>query len=228
MSENVFLTDLHHPGGRMEEIEQLLAEIPHNTHRVFLLGDIFHYWINDEDYYNVRYAPFLNQLESWAHRGIHLFFIEGNRDFLASHYFDGLSWIDVLPNPSVIDIGGRAVYIGHGDELCWNDWAYQVYKTCIRCRPMRWIADRLPSPIRKRLVRKMSTASSILVAGKNQQTLAVPHRAYESIISSGIDTIVHGHLHQTYQREYTVNGRTGQVLAFGWQEGKRNLIHFEG
>jgi len=40
--------------------------------------------------------------------------------------------------------------------------------------------------------------------------------------------IVHGHLHQTYQREYTVGGKTGRVLSFGWKDGKRNFIHFAG
>ncbi|MGC9329369.1 MAG: UDP-2,3-diacylglucosamine diphosphatase, partial [Candidatus Hinthialibacter sp.] len=93
------------------------------------------------------------------HDGVSIFFLEGNRDFLASHYFDRQPWIDVLPNPSVIDIGGRAVYIGHGDELCWNDWAYQIYKTLIRSRLMRFAADSAPSALRKRIAQSMSNAS---------------------------------------------------------------------
>jgi UDP-2,3-diacylglucosamine hydrolase len=226
--QNVFLADLHHPGGAVGEIEQLLAEIPGNTRRVFLLGDIFQFWVNDPDFMETKYSVFLDQLRNWAKEGIQLFFLEGNRDFLASHYFENEPWIDVLANPSVIDVDGRAVYIGHGDELCWNDWAYQLYKTFIRSRAMRVLADRLPAVMRRAIAHRMEQASNAIVAGKKESTLAVPHRAYESVIASGIDAIVHGHVHQTYQREYTVNGRTGQVYAFGWKDGKRNLIHFAG
>ncbi len=226
--ENVFFADLHHPGGKSEEIEQLLAEIPSTTRRIFLLGDIFHFWINDPDFFQDRYSAFLHQLEKWAEHGIQVFFLEGNRDFLASHYFDTQPWIDVLNNPSVIDIGGRAVYIGHGDELCWNDWPYQIYKTVIRSPFMRFLADRLPATFRRNAAQKMTEASHRIVSAKKELTLAVPPRAYKSIIASGIDVIIHGHLHQTYQRQYRIDGRQGQVFAFGWQDGKRNLIHFEG
>lgn len=226
--QNVFLADLHHPGGASGEIEQLLAEIPGNTRRIFLLGDIFQFWVDDSAFMEEKYASFLARLKAWAEEGIQLFFLEGNRDFLASHYFDNEPWIDVLANPTVIDLGGRAVYIGHGDELCWNDWAYQTYKTFIRSRLARLLAGWLPRRLHRRIAQRMEKASGVLVAGKKESVLAVPHRAYESVISSGIDVIVHGHVHQTYQREYTVNGRTGQVLAFGWKDGKRNLIHFEG
>ena len=224
--ENVFFSDLHHPGGEVEEIEQLLNEIPSNTRRVFLLGDIFHYWVNDPVFLQSHYASFLARLRRWAGEGIEVFFLEGNRDFLASHYFENQDWIDVLANPTVTELGGRAVYIGHGDELCWNDWAYQCYKTVIRSRPLRFLADHLPVPLRQRAARRLSAASTVIVAGKSTSTLAIPHRAYEAIIAAGIDVIVHGHLHQTYQREYTVRGKTGRVLSFGWQNGKRNFIHF--
>ncbi len=226
--ENVFFSDLHHPGGEVEEIERLLNEIPAGTRRVFLIGDIFHFWVNDPDFLKTHYAPFLDRLRRWAGEGIQLFFIEGNRDFLASHYFEEQPWIDVLANPTVTELGGRAVYIGHGDELCWNDWAYQVYKSVIRSRPLRFLADHLPAPLRHRTARRLSQASAVMVAGKAPAALEIPRHAYESIIASGIDVIVHGHLHQTYQREYTVGGKTGRVLSFGWKDGKRNFIHFAG
>ncbi len=224
--ENVFFADLHHPGGETEEITRLLNEIPTNAQRIFFLGDLFHFWINEQSFIQSKYEPFLNHLEQWAKQGLQLFFLEGNRDFLASHFFENQPWIDVLPNPTVIDIGGRAVYIGHGDELCWNDWAYQLYKSIIRSAPMRYLADRLPAQIRLRTALRLSQASNKIVSNKTKSTLAVPQRAYESIINSGIDVIVHGHLHQTYQRIISVNGRQGQVLAFGWKDGQRNIIHF--
>ena len=228
MDENVFFADLHHPGGEEKEIERLLSEIPSNTRRIFLLGDTFHYWINELDFIENKYALFLDRLKRLARDGIQLFFLEGNRDFLASRYFEIESWIDVLPNPTVTDLGGRAVYIGHGDELCWNDWAYQIYKTFIRSRPMRFLADGLPAPLRRQAARNMAKASKAFVAAKTESTLEIPSKAYEAVFATGVDAIVHGHVHQTYQRQYNVDGKPGQIFAFGWKDGKRNMIHFEG
>ncbi|MBI1387786.1 MAG: UDP-2,3-diacylglucosamine diphosphatase [bacterium] len=226
--QNVFFADLHHPGGENEEIDALFDELPSDTSRVFLLGDIFHVWINDPYFIDTLYASFLKRLRSLAHSGVQLFFLEGNRDFLASHYLEEQPWIDVLPNPTVLDLGGRAVYVGHGDELCWNDWAYQLYKTFIRSAPMRLVADKLPSAIKQNAARRMEAASQRIVKGKTQSTLAVPERAYLQVFSAGVDAIVHGHIHNTYQKSIEVQGKNRRIYCFGWKDGKRNMIHFEG
>lgn len=225
--QNVFFVDLHHPGGEDEEVNRLLEEIPDNTVRIFLLGDIFHYWINEKQFIRDTYTPFLSRLQALARRGIQLFFLEGNRDFLASHYLDDQPWIDVLCNPFVIEIGGRAVYLGHGDELCWNDWAYQMYKSVIRSQPMRFLADHLPASWQRRTVRKMSETSTVLVSRKDRDSLKVPEKAYEQVARSGVDVIVHGHLHDSYQRALVVDGRRCEIFCFGWKDDKRNLIYFE-
>lgn len=223
---SVFFADLHHPGGRDEQIEELFSQIPTNTEKIFLLGDIFHYWLNDPVFIQDLYAPFLRRLERWADEGILLFFLEGNRDFLASHYLDTLPWIDVLINPSIIDVVGRTVYIGHGDELCWNDWPYQMYKTFIRSAWMRFAADHVSGPVRKRVVQAMAKASSRIVAGKKPAMLAVPDKAYQQVIESGVQAIIHGHLHQTYRSTITTSTGVGEIYAFGWQDNQRNLIYF--
>lgn len=228
IGENVFFADLHHPGGLDDEIDQLLNEIPSNTYRIFFLGDTFHFWINDDSFLQDRYSHFLQSLIGLSKQGIQLFFIEGNRDFLASHYLEEQPWIEVLANPTLVDIGDRAVYLGHGDELCWNDWAYQFYKFIIRSRPLRFIANHLPNQFRKRTANRMSELSHTLVRNKKTSTLEIPPHAYQSVLRSGIDMIVHGHVHQTYRREYIVNGRKCTILAFGWNDGKRNCIHFAG
>lgn len=228
MSQNVFMVDLHHTGGEDEEINRLLDELPTSAKRLFLLGDIFHYWVNDDRFIYERYTPFLNRLKKLADGGIELFFIEGNRDFLAVPYLENEPWIDVLLNPTLLDLHGRAIYIGHGDELCWNDWQYQLYKAFIRSRPLKFAAEKLPAHLKLSIIKRMEKASKAFIAGKKQNMLKVPERAYHAVINTGIDVIVHGHLHETYQREIHSNGRVCQVLCFGWKDGKRNIIHFDG
>jgi len=115
--QNVFFADLHHPGGEHEEINRLLNEIPSETIRIFLMGDTFHYWVNEPQFIRDYYSKFLSKLRKIASEGVEFYFLEGNRDFLASHYFMEQPWIDVLSNPTITELGGRAVYIGHGDEL---------------------------------------------------------------------------------------------------------------
>ena len=226
--KNFFVADLHHPGGSHTEIDQLFDEMPSDTKQIFFLGDTFHFWINHEEFIQDRYGEFLACLQGYAERGIDVFFLEGNRDFLATAYFHDVPHIHILPNPSLMEIGGRIVYIGHGDELCWRDWVYQMYKTVIRSRAMRFSADRLPRPLLTRLAQKMTEASNVIVAGKPRRVLEVPQRAYRFIIKSGVDVIIHGHVHDTYQRECVVDDRKGMIYAFGWKDGRRNVIYFDG
>ncbi len=226
--KNFFVVDLHHPGGPHTEIDRIFDAMPADTKQIFMLGDTFHFWINHDEFIQARYGAFLERLRGYADRGIDVFFLEGNRDFLASSYFRDLPYIHLLPNPSLMEIGGRVVYIGHGDELCWQDWAYQIYKTIIRSGPSRFVAEHLPHPILVSLAQQMTQASNKRVAAKPRRVLEVPHNAYRSIIASGVDVIIHGHVHDTYQREYTVNNRKGTVYAFGWKDGKRNVIYFDG
>jgi UDP-2,3-diacylglucosamine hydrolase len=225
--QNVFFADLHHPGGRDEAIQTLFRQIPENTRRIFFLGDTFHYWINESSFIEDLYTQFFAQLRAWANQGIDLFFLEGNRDFLASHYLEEQPWIDVLPNPSIIDMAGRAVYIGHGDELAWNDWQYQLYKSFIRSTPMRFLANRLPDAMRRRTVRKMAEASKTLIAGKTSSTLQIPEKAYRQVIDTGVDLLLHGHVHQSYTREINTGVHAATIIAFGWSDGKRNFLHFD-
>ena len=225
--QNVFFADLHHPGGIQEEIEELFSQIPSDTARIFLLGDTFHYWINEYSFIHEIYAPFLSRLKKWADDGMQIFFLEGNRDFLARHYLEEQEWLDVLPNPSLINIAGRIAYIGHGDELCWNDWPYQMYKCFIRSRGMRLLADKLPGGLRKKVVKNMAAASIKIVAGKDESILKVPDKAYHHIIDCGMQMIIHGHLHKTYQKEIVTPKGNGTVFCFGWKEQKRNFIHLE-
>jgi len=227
-SQNVFFADLHHPGGEHEDINRLISEIPSSAIRLFLLGDIFHYWVNEPGFIQEYYSPFLAKLRELSRQGLELYFLEGNRDFLASHYLLEQPWIDVLPNPYVTELGGRAVYLGHGDELCWNDWAYQAYKSVIRSNIVRNMADRLPAKMQRNMVKKMSEASGQIVSGKTQKTLAVPEKAYRQVAATGIDVIVHGHIHDSYQRAVESDGHRAEIFCFGWMNGKRNFIHFEG
>ena len=223
-AKRMFAADLHHPGGRYMPIEQLFDSMPETVEQVFLLGDTFDYWINDEDFIEEYYGAFLQRLRRLAAGGVDLFFVEGNRDFLARDYFEGEDWIDVLPNPSVIDLDGRIAYIGHGDELCWNDYRYQIYKAIIRSKPMRFIADHRPNRWKRRIVRRMAAKSAEFVAAKSQRQLAVPQRAYARMISMGMDVVIHGHVHRSYQHQMRVGEREGAILTFGWQDGKRNVI----
>ncbi len=222
------MTDLHHTGGEDEEINRLLSELPTDTKRIFLLGDIFHYWVNDEQFIHDTYAPFLRRLQALANQGLELFFLEGNRDFLAVPFLERQPWIDVILNPTLLDLHGRAVYLGHGDELCWNDWQYQLFKSMIRSKPVRFLERNLPASIKRGTVQRMEKASKSFVAGKTHKTLQVPERAYHAVINTGVDVIVHGHLHESYQRIIEHKGRMCQVICFGWKDGKRNIIHFEG
>src|SRR5207253_250559 len=78
---------------------------------LYVLGDLFEYWIGDEDLetpFNALIAGFLQRL---ADSGTRVRVMHGNRDFLLGEAFCEASGAQLLADPTVID--GTLLIHGH-------------------------------------------------------------------------------------------------------------------
>ena len=86
----LFVSDLHlspHMPKTAAAFFRFLDEVAINTRQLYLLGDIFEYWAGDDDIddpFNRKVADALRRLTD---KGVKLFWIAGNRDFLAGEGF---------------------------------------------------------------------------------------------------------------------------------------------
>src|SRR3954471_14759961 len=114
---SLFISDLHLSEDRPEANERFFRFIEHDAggaHAVFILGDLFEYWIGDEDIdtpFNAVVAGFLRRL---AESGTEIRVMHGNRDFLLGEAFARASGATLLSDPSVVE----GTLLMHGDTLC--------------------------------------------------------------------------------------------------------------
>ncbi|MGC8165381.1 UDP-2,3-diacylglucosamine diphosphatase, partial [Salmonella enterica] len=63
---------------------------------------------------------------------IRIYFMHGNRDFLAGEAFAAAAGLTILPDPSLLTLYCKQVLLSHGDALCTDDVAYQAFRQQVR------------------------------------------------------------------------------------------------
>lgn len=129
-----FISDLHLSADR-PDITGLFVQFLRTEARaceaLYILGDLFEYWIGDDD--NTPFhAQVKRELKALTDSGVPCFFIHGNRDFLVGHQFANETGIVLLPEPTVIGLYGIPTVLLHGDTLCTLDVSYQRFRRIIR------------------------------------------------------------------------------------------------
>ena len=124
---SLFISDLHLSEDRPQANERFFRFVEHDAagaDALYVLGDLFEYWIGDEDLetpFNAVVAAFLRRL---ADAGTRVQVMHGNRDFLLGERFARASGATLLADPSVID----GTLLMHGDTLCTDDHDYQAWR----------------------------------------------------------------------------------------------------
>ena len=96
---------------------------------LFILGDLFEYWIGDDSSYHENV---ISALKSLVERHVKVFLMHGNRDFLIGSTFEKKTGAILLKDPTLIKIYGRKILLSHGDSLCTDDTEYQSFKNKVR------------------------------------------------------------------------------------------------
>ncbi len=135
-------------------------------------------------------------------------FMHGNRDFLVAHAFAESTGIELIGDPTVLDLYGRHTVLLHGDTLCTGDVEYQ--KIRVQMRDPGWQQAVLAKPIPERVAMAlaMREQSAGAKGGKETQIMDVAEEAVERAFdASDADLMIHGHTHRPGRHEHRVGGR---------------------
>ena len=164
---------------------------------LFILGDLFEVWVGDDALQEPGSfeATCCAALRAAAQR-LPVFFMHGNRDFLAGPAFLAHCGITGLADPTVLVFGSQRFVLSHGDLLCLDDVDYQRFR--VLARSSEWQQQFLAQPLATRRAqargirqeseaRKQSGASYADVDGP---------AAIAWLQAAGAHTLVHGHTHK--------------------------------
>jgi len=215
VSRSLFISDLHlaveRPGAN-EQFFRFLHEEAARADALYILGDLFEYWIGDdgleEDPLGRQVARALRVL---AKAGVAVWLMVGNRDFLMGSKFCAESGAGFLDDPRVVEISGKPVLLMHGDTLCTDDTDYQGWRATARSEV--WQRDFLTQPLaaRRETIEGLRAKSKAVVQAKPAAIMDVSQGAVrEAFRAHGVQLMIHGHTHRPAKHEHEVNGRRCQ------------------
>ena len=211
LSRTLFISDLHLDDSRpavVEAFERFLARTAPGADGLYILGDLFEYWVGDDGLELPLAARAAEALAAIAVR-VPTHFMHGNRDFLVAEKFSAATGVKLLPDPTIADLYGRRTILMHGDTLCTGDVAYQKFRAQVR--DPAWQAGVLAQPLAARvaMARQLRDTSDAAKEGKEMGIMDVAPEAVEAAFRAhGCDTLIHGHTHRPGRHEYRVDGRT--------------------
>lgn len=121
-----FVSDVHlgaddPDGSRERAFADFLSDIPAGTKGVFLLGDIFDFWVDYRDVVPRGHVRVLAALQELAVR-TDVWFFRGNHDWWVTDYFEKELGLHIVEEPyRVMELDGKKVCMGHGDTLGCTD-----------------------------------------------------------------------------------------------------------
>lgn len=218
MSETLFISDLHLDPAR-PEITRLFESFLHDQARkadaLYILGDLFEVWLGDDDN-SAHNQAIIDALHTLTTRGVPLYLMHGNRDFLMSEAFERRTGGRLLPEPSVIDLYGTPTLILHGDILCTDDVAYQEFRHMVR-NP-QWQQQFLSQPIevRARIASEVRDENDREKAQKTADIMDVNADAVIQVFREhAVTQLIHGHTHRPAVHELEVDGKTVKRIVLG-------------
>lgn len=214
----LFISDLHLEAGRPEIGEQFLSFLrgeAAGADALYILGDLFEYWIGDDDP-DPYYASMKREIAGVTRRGVPTFFMHGNRDFLIGERFAGETGLRLLPDPSLVNLYGRTVLLSHGDALCTDDVAYQKVRGMTR--DPGWQAAMLEKSVdERRAIAKAARAESMAHGQSIDLAISdVNQSAVENLLRThGAYILLHGHTHRPAIHEFLLDGLPATRIVLG-------------
>jgi UDP-2,3-diacylglucosamine hydrolase len=189
------------------QFERFLGDIAPGADALYVLGDLFEYWVGDDGLALPFPARVAGALRPLAAR-LPLRFMHGNRDFLVAQGFARATGAELVPDPTIVDLYGTRAVLMHGDTLCTGDTAYQAFRAQVR--DPQWQRAALARPLDERLAiaRGMRSESEGAKEAKPMDIMDVADAAVErAFADSGCDVMIHGHTHRPGRHVHRVGGR---------------------
>ncbi|OBS10300.1 UDP-2,3-diacylglucosamine diphosphatase [Acidihalobacter prosperus] len=222
--EQLFISDLHLDPERPEVIALFLAFLQDRATEagaLYILGDLFEYWIGDDDD-RPGLAPVLDGLRALSAHGVPVHFMAGNRDFLVGERFAQSTGCTLLGDAHRIELLGQPALLLHGDTLCTDDLAYQQLRGMLRHPDWQHQFLSLPIAERRRQAESLRAESQSATREKAEAIMDVNAEAVAGCFREhDVPLLIHGHTHRPGRHELQVDGhaRTRWVLGDWYHQG---------
>lgn len=198
-----FISDIHLQAGEPASFAAWQAYMRGTpADAVFILGDLFDVWVGDDAAGPAASdfdASCVQVLQNTGDR-LALFFMHGNRDFLAGPALMARCRSTLLADPTVLDFAGQRWLLSHGDALCLDDLDYMCFRAQVRSADWQQTFLAQPLPQRQAIARGLRRQSREQHEKRWQSGEPYIDVNTEAarlwLQAANAPTLIHGHTHQ--------------------------------
>jgi UDP-2,3-diacylglucosamine hydrolase len=218
----IFLADAHlaSPSDRNYRLLlRFLRELEGNTEALFIMGDLFDFWLGFPSNPFRQFDEVLLALQSLVRSGCRLVYFEGNHDFHLGTIFRQRLGAEVHAGPAVMTVEGRRLFLCHGDQINPHDRGYRLLRLLLHNRLAAALVNHVPPSVALRVKARLQHASR---AGYQAKTRRWNYREIirsfaRSVRTQGCDGLVTGHFHLAFCEQ--LDGSPFAILSLGdWME----------
>lgn len=220
MNHSLFISDLHLCESRPQIIEvfiRFLENTAAQADALYILGDLFEYWAGDDAIEMGIHKKSINALKDLSLKGVDVYLIHGNRDFLLGDVFSRSTNIKILPDPTLIECYGKPVLLSHGDALCTDDVAYQQFRAEVRTEA--WKKQFLNKSLSSRIdyIESVRAKSEKEKSIKSMEIMDVNEAAVAQLFKEHHypSTLIHGHTHRPNKHPYIFDAHPCERWVLG-------------
>lgn len=228
MNDYYFISDLHlsQDNDKLNNAFDVFIDycLKSPPKKLYILGDLFDYYLGF-DVIGAWGEKLANKIARLNSSGIKVYFLAGNRDFLIDNKFLAKSKMELIKEPSLINLADNNIMLCHGDYLCINDKLHQYYRRFSQLSIIKYLFLLLPKKYR------ISVAKQIRQKGRSR---VVDNKIYvpvESLIVKemkklGANILVHGHTHQPMKKYAEFKGFKYQHIVLpDWRENAELVVY---
>ncbi|MFN2308915.1 MAG: UDP-2,3-diacylglucosamine diphosphatase [Gammaproteobacteria bacterium] len=215
----LFISDLHldarRPAVTALFLDFLARLEPPRCTGLYILGDLFEAWIGDDND-DPHDTGVIAALRAATRRGIPLWVMHGNRDFLLGEDFALACGCTLLADPARIELGGEPTLLMHGDTLCTDDRDYQQFRALVR--DPGWQGQFLAKPLaeRRQIAAGLRETSRLRSGEKPAEIMDVnPQAVCDALRRHGVRRLIHGHTHRPGIHTLNLDGQPAQRVVLG-------------
>ena len=188
---------------------------------LYILGDLFEYWAGDDDDDPFNASVLMGLLEL-ADRGVALYLMHGNRDFLIGKRFVSACRAKLLPDATMVDLYGTPTLLMHGDTLCTDDVRYLEFRAKVRSPEwqQQFLAQTLAQ--RKQVIADLRRENAAEKKLKTEDIMDATAAGIEAALRAhAYPRLIHGHTHRPALHQHLVDGNKCErwVLADWYTSG---------
>lgn len=222
MGKIAFVSDIHiNPSSpkRLSKFRHFLDYIDNSYSELYLLGDIFDYWIGRRHLELLEFKDAIKLLRKFTQKGVKTHFIYGNRDYLIDEKFSQDTGVNILGENAILELDGKKIFCAHGDFIYNKNIKYTIYRRVMALGPVKNTFTSLPPKLSKSIASGYKSTLDRCEKYRHNYKLNIIEPA-KKIFAKGYDVLICGHIHKSQKVTLKFANREREIFILGnWDNG---------